>query len=232
MDGPAQRPPADAWIGEIARLYERRMLRYAFSLTHDLDRAWDAVQDTLVELTRAAGALDRSRPAPWLFAVCRAKAMEVRRRETRARHLAEEALDGQESAEPPPDAGLTSLEDAETLKRMLADLPESHQEVLRLRFQEGLRNVEIADVTGMTANHVGVLLHKAIARLRRLAAVAGPTAVTDGRKEPNPEGATHGPLPRSHAQGPQGTQSCSPEGATQDSQGRSPWKAAGVGMEP
>ncbi len=171
MDLPAQRPPGDAWIGEIVRLYERRMLRYALSLTHDLDRAWDAVQDTLVELTRAAGKLDRSRPAPWLFAVCRAKAMEVRRRETRARHLAEEALEGQASTEPPPDAGLVSLEDAATLKRLLADLPSSEQEVLRLRFQEGLRNVEIADVTGMTANHVGVLLHKAIERLRRIARV-------------------------------------------------------------
>ncbi len=174
MDVPAQRPPADAWIGEIVRLYERRMLRYALSLTHDLDRAWDAVQDTLVELTRAAGTLDRSRPAPWLFAVCRAKAFEVRRRETRARHVGEEALGERESAEPPPDAGLATLEDAATLKRMLADLPDNHQEVLHLRFQEGLRNVEIAEVTGMTANHVGVLLHKAIERLRRLVGAASP----------------------------------------------------------
>ncbi len=174
MDSPARRPDGDPWIGETVRLYERRLLRYALSLTHSLDRAWDAVQDTLVELTRAAGTLDRSRPAPWLFAVCRAKALEVRRRETRARHAGEEALGERESAEPPPDASLASLEDAATLKRLLADLPDSHQEVLRLRFQEGLRNVEIAEVTGMTANHVGVLLHKAIERLRQIAGVASP----------------------------------------------------------
>ena len=172
MESPAQRLPGDAWIGDLARDYERRLLRYALTLTHDLDRAWDAVQDTLVELTRAAGSLDRSRPAPWLFAVCRAKAYDTRRQDRRARHLPEEELGAQPSPEPPPEATLASLEDAASLRLLLERLPPREQEVLRLRFQEGLRNTEIADVTGMTANYVGVLVHKAIEKLREAMKVA------------------------------------------------------------
>lgn len=172
MESPAERPPGDAWIGELAREYERRLLRYALTLTHDLDRAWDAVQDTLVELTRQAASLDRSRPASWLFAVCRAKAFDTRRQDRRSRHLAEEALAAEASPDPPPEATLASLEDAASLQRLLERLPPREQEVLRLRFQEGLRNTEIADVTGMTATHVGVLVHRAIEKLREAMKVA------------------------------------------------------------
>ena len=57
--------------------------------------------------------------------------------------------------------------DAESqLLRLLSTLPPREQEVLRLKFQDGLKYREIGEITGLTANHVGVLIHTAIKKLR------------------------------------------------------------------
>ena len=50
---------------------------------------------------------------------------------------------------------------------MLAGLPDNQQEVVRLKFQDGLSYKEIAGVTGLTVSNVGFLIHTAIHTLRR-----------------------------------------------------------------
>lgn len=49
---------------------------------------------------------------------------------------------------------------------LVTALPDSQREVVQLRFQGGLAYREIADVTGHSVSHVGVLLHQAIKQLR------------------------------------------------------------------
>jgi len=50
---------------------------------------------------------------------------------------------------------------------LLALLPPREREVVRLKFQQGLKYGEIAAVTGLSVSHVGVLIHEAMARLRK-----------------------------------------------------------------
>ena len=52
------------------------------------------------------------------------------------------------------------------LRVALATLPPRTQEVLRLRFQEGLSYKEIAGVMQLTVSHVGVLIHNGLKSLR------------------------------------------------------------------
>lgn len=62
-----------------------------------------------------------------------------------------------------------AVAEAEQLRRVqlaIRHLPEQQQEVLALKFGSGLGNQEIAQATGLTANHVGVLLHRAVRALR------------------------------------------------------------------
>jgi RNA polymerase sigma-70 factor (ECF subfamily) len=47
------------------------------------------------------------------------------------------------------------------------DLSPRHREVLRLKFQEGLKYTEIAEVLGESVNTIAWLLHEAIAKLRK-----------------------------------------------------------------
>ena len=49
---------------------------------------------------------------------------------------------------------------------LLADLPRNQQEVVRLKFQDGLSYRDIAEITGFTSSNIGYLLHVALKRLR------------------------------------------------------------------
>jgi DNA-binding CsgD family transcriptional regulator len=71
-------------------------------------------------------------------------------------------------------------------------LPPRMREVVMLKFQAGLSYKEIADITKLTVNHVGVLLHTAMQKLRDelredlalegTASVAASTTTTDRLK--------------------------------------------------
>jgi RNA polymerase sigma factor (sigma-70 family) len=153
-------------IASALSRYEGPLLRYASRLLGDVDRARDVVQDTFLRLCREDPARLDGRLAPWLFTVCRNRVIDVQRQDGRVEALDERALEAQPSGAPGPARVLEAREDLESVLRLLATLPASQQEVVRLKFQAGLSYQEIASVTGLTVNHVGVLLHNALKALR------------------------------------------------------------------
>ena len=52
------------------------------------------------------------------------------------------------------------------LRRKMVVLSETERDVIALKFTEGLGNGEIAALLGVTANRLGVMLHRALGRLR------------------------------------------------------------------
>ena len=67
-----------------------------------------------------------------------------------------------------PEATVIARDSADKVFRMLDQLPENQQEVVRLKFQNEMTYQEIADVTGLSVTNVGFLLHTALKRLREL----------------------------------------------------------------
>jgi RNA polymerase sigma-70 factor (ECF subfamily) len=67
---------------------------------------------------------------------------------------------------PAQPAALEQHETENQALRLLAELPDNQQEVVRLKFQDNLSYREIAEVTGLTTSNVGYLLHMAVKRLR------------------------------------------------------------------
>ena len=110
----------------------------------------------------------------WLFTVCRHRAMDVHRKERRMRQPDTTLPDPATAPEADPSARLARRETTHRALALLATLPERQQEVLRLRFQEGLSYREIAGVQQLTVSHVGVLIHNAMKTLRARLADARP----------------------------------------------------------
>ena len=76
-------------------------------------------------------------------------------------------LEAQATQEPEP---LTVLEKKEELSRVLGileTLPPNQQEVIRLKFQNGLSYREISDVTHLSVSNVGFLLHTGLKTVRQ-----------------------------------------------------------------
>ncbi len=82
-----------------------------------------------------------------------------------------------------PDEAMERMEKESLVFRLIRDLPQSQQEVVRLKFQEGFSYKEISSITGHSVSHVGVLIHEAMTRLRReLVPVSEGTLKQGGRK--------------------------------------------------
>lgn len=157
---------AAADLPELLRRFELPLLQYATRIIGDRERARDVVQETFIALQRARrGQFDHA-PAKWLFTVCRNRALNVCRKERRMIYLDHELLETRATEEPAPFAQIEQKEAAGFLLRIVATLPPRQQEVLQLKFQNDLSYQEIGEITNLSANHVGVLLHTALKTLR------------------------------------------------------------------
>lgn len=67
------------------------------------------------------------------------------------------------------DSGYEQAEDRALLAPLVSHLPRREQEIIRLRFEEGLTQSEIARRLGLSQMHVSRLLARSLATLRRLA---------------------------------------------------------------
>ena len=166
---PSYRPDAE-WLREVIVRWEGPLVRYAVRVAGDLDLGRDAVQETFLRLCRLNDderSEVESHLARWLFSVCRSRALDVRRKESRM--LAVMDLDERTSRdEVPPDELLERRETAGRLMSFLGHLPDNQQEVIRLKFQNDLSYREIADITGHSVSNIGFLLHTGIRRLREM----------------------------------------------------------------
>ena len=81
-------------------------------------------------------------------------------------------LPPQESAnEPSGEKSQTLLaeehDDADRVQQALARLTDNQQEVVRLKFQNGLSYREIAKITQLSVTNVGYLIHTAVGKIRK-----------------------------------------------------------------
>ena len=87
------------WMRSVLAQHEGPLLRYATRITGNLERARDVVQDTFLRLCREHPEKLNSHLTEWLFTVCRNRALDVVRKESRTRSLTEFDLSSREGSE-------------------------------------------------------------------------------------------------------------------------------------
>jgi RNA polymerase sigma factor (sigma-70 family) len=155
------------WVHAALRQYEGSLVRYAAQITGDLDRARDVVQDTFLRLCHEPQSKVEPHLAQWLFKVCRNRALDVLRKESRMKTLDETEINSQPATGPSPSAAMEQREASNEVLQLLGTLSKNQQEVVRLKFQNGLSYQEISDITNLTVSNVGVLIHTALKTLRQ-----------------------------------------------------------------
>ena len=171
--------------------------RSAYRLTGDRADADDCFQETFA----AALALTRASPEPvrhWRALLVRlAVARGVDRLRHRVRHRSRESadpdLDRLADARPddrPPDAAMRA-ELADRLRLALSRLPPKQADAFCLTGLEGWSYRQAADQLGVTTDHVGVLVHRARAALKRqldsILSAEVPTRPARRPRDPTPE---------------------------------------------
>ncbi len=173
--------PDPDWIQAVLDRYEQPLIRYAAHITGDIERARDVVQDTFLKLCRRGAPAGGDSLAPWMYAVCRNGALDVRRKEKRMTAIDQSRLQ-QLPVKPDFPAALERNERLAEVMQVLATLPENQQEVLRLKFQGGLSYREIGQVAHLSIGNVGFLIHAGIQAIREaMQAQPGSGAARRGR---------------------------------------------------
>lgn len=165
----------------VAALFEAHfdaILAYARRRTLQLSDAEDVVAETFVVAWRRLDQLPRNDAEylPWLYGIARRVLANQHRARLRRQRLLERLRSVPWWRASSPLADATDVTDA------LATLPVTDQEVLRLVAWEELSHAEAALVLGISANAVGIRLHRARRRLAAAMKGSGPMRTWTGRK--------------------------------------------------
>ena len=159
-------------LTEILACYQNRLYRFLSRMVQDPALADDLFQQTWLRVMQKIGRYDRhSSFDTWLFSVAHNLAIDHLRRK-RGRSLDEPdesgtaAADRLRSSGPDPLAELLASERAAILAAGIQELSPIYREVLSLRFEEGMRLEQIAEVAAVPLATVKSRLHRALEGLR------------------------------------------------------------------
>ncbi|MBN2474346.1 MAG: sigma-70 family RNA polymerase sigma factor [Pirellulales bacterium] len=152
------------WVLSVLDEYEVPLTRFAMRLLGDEEAARDVVQHAFLRLCDRSDDGLHDRVAPWLFTVCRNKAVDMLRRRGRMAPLGPEAADCP-SRGPDPAVAAERSELYRRLARLVDALPPSQREAVGL-WAEGFSYREIAEISDRSEGNVRVLVHRALKQLR------------------------------------------------------------------
>jgi RNA polymerase sigma-70 factor (ECF subfamily) len=168
----AQGHDAEA-LGEIYRLYVRRVFGLCRYILDSRESAEDATSEVFLKLHRSIESYDGSIPFPrWLLRVAGNQCIDVLRHKKRGRQVMGEVKEGvvvieAASSDPSPLGAVLSAEERAKVRDAIARLPESYRVPLVLRYYGELSYDEIAQYLGLQRNYVAALIFRAKQELRR-----------------------------------------------------------------
>jgi RNA polymerase sigma-70 factor (ECF subfamily) len=159
-------------VDGVVEQYFDRIHRAALMLTGNPWDADDLAQETFLIVARQANRFQgRSSIYTWLYGILLNLERRLRRQAGTHRRKLEEVRDQSPSGIRSAPAAETSIEVAEwkmSLWSQVACLPDGQRQVLVLRFSEGLRYDEIAEVLGCPVGTVKSRVFNGLRKLREL----------------------------------------------------------------
>jgi len=148
--------------------YGRVLLGYLRQLMDD-DGAEDVLQQVLLEAWQRGARFDPTRASvlTWLMTIARSRAIDAMRRRVPEPYdpsVTTALLDRGAAGADPADA----VAERWQLTYLLSTLPAGHADLLRMRFQLGMSQSEIAEQTGIALGTVKTRMVRALEQLREL----------------------------------------------------------------
>lgn len=140
----------------IVRQWAPHLLRFANSNMKNMDIAKDIVQDTFEVLWNNKESVQAEKAKQYLFTVAYRKGIDVFRRD-------KNHADINESHATLGAAGSFEKEysDKDFVGKAIAELPETHRQLVLLRDLEGYEYADIEKITGLNQNQIRVYLFRA-----------------------------------------------------------------------
>lgn len=155
----------------FGQLYEDYLPRVYNYMRYRLDDAQTADDLTAQVFHRAMKAVGRYDPqqapfAAWLFGIAHHVLNDHFRQQKRWQWLSLDALRQRFSLTPEPEEAFIQNERQTAVLQAVAQLPERERDVVALKFGGNLTNRQIAELTGLTASNVGIILYRSLKQLK------------------------------------------------------------------
>ncbi len=156
-------------FGEIYERYYTGVYKYIYYRVGEQHLAEDLTMEVFLKIMEAIdGFTFRGVPfSAWLYRIASNLVIDHFRRQSTAPMSLEERLVAESDH---PRQQIESEFTHQALRRALAELTEDQQQVIILKFVDGLSNQEVAQVLGKTEGAVKSLQHRALASLGRVLA--------------------------------------------------------------
>jgi len=157
----------------LAAVYDRyRLILFGLVLRilHDREESEDVLQEVFLQVWRRARDFDesRGRAFTWLVTIARSRALDrLRAAGSRARLATEAAQSPRDEVGDAAEEAMRS-EQAATVRKALAELPDEQRRALLLAYFEGLTQTEIAARLGDPLGTVKTRMRSGIIKLREL----------------------------------------------------------------
>ncbi len=162
----------------FANLYDRYgriLFGIVFRILGNRTESEDTLQDIFLQIWQRAASFDasRGRPVQWLTLLTRSRALDrVRSRGHRDR-AASDVERAPDKSGGDTEGDVILLQEGASVRRALAEIPESHRTALLLAYFEGLSQSEIADRLGKPLGTVKTHTRLGLLRLRQLLETGG-----------------------------------------------------------
>jgi RNA polymerase sigma-70 factor (ECF subfamily) len=155
-------------IGELYDRYADKIYGYLYKRVGNAQIAEDLTGDVFVKVLEA---IEQQRSwkisfRAWLYRIAHNTVVDYYR--SRKSDIQEEIDERTESPVENPSAVVAEAWSHRELRVAMRELTDSQQQVLILRFSEGMKSREVAEVLGKSVGAVEALQHRALASLKRL----------------------------------------------------------------
>lgn len=149
--------------------YLRKVYTYVHYRVNSVEDAEDITESVFLHaMLHLDRYQDRGIPfSAWLLRIAHNLVANWYRNHNRHASVALEAAEVMHDSSPTPEEVVEGREEVARLREALARLPEDRQQVLILRFAEGMKHREIGEVMGKSAGAVKVLVHRSLVSLHR-----------------------------------------------------------------
>jgi RNA polymerase sigma-70 factor (ECF subfamily) len=159
-------------LGQIFDTHYEQIYRYIYRRLGNKDRAENIASETFYRLCDAFknGKGPSDGVLYWLYRVAHNLVVDVYRQSDREPlPLFEQVLSDQD---PQPEEGMLQVQEQARVRWALSQLTEDQQQVLELKFMEGMDNKQVAAILQKTVGSVKSLQHRGLASLERMLAQA------------------------------------------------------------
>ena len=158
---------------QFTALYDRyfdQIYRYVYRRVNDKDTVEDLVSQTFYDAFSHLKSFEWRgfSFSAWLYKIAHNNVLKWYREQGKARTV--EIEEGMQIPDVREDVmrDVIRSEDKSEVQAVMAKMDYEDREIIRLKFFEELSNIEIAEVMGLSANHIGVKVFRALKKFKQL----------------------------------------------------------------